>query len=238
MNLDMEVIKMSDTVIDIPANNVVVMPNQDKQEKPQELKVNEVNYNPVFPILTCMVKVELPIDDIASAIFKKAGEIENVPNGFSSMVVDPSFVKSLPHGDKVEGAIYGLGVEYLRQVKAEFNADKCNLRTWVHILRKGAHYPRFPMPNTQIAGMFVIRTASKASPLVVHNPTMIYRSHDRMPSRMEDYTAFTAPSAMFELMENTIYLWPSWLSFDIPTMEVGGPLVAVMFTMDFLPPGV
>ncbi len=206
-------------------------------EQPQTKEKNVINYNPIFPTLTASVLMDFDNEDMAQAVYKTVGDKTNITNGYSSLLADPKAVENLPHGQELLGAIYQISLSFLREMKVEFNSDKCNLRSWLSVHRKGSYTPKTRNPLSQLSGVYFIKAETDTNALVLHNPTTPLRSHEHLPMRAQDFTAFTAPSMAIQPEENTLFIWPSWVEQEISEMQVGGPLICVNFTIDFLPSG-
>lgn len=207
------------------------------EEQPQQKEKNVINYNPVFPTLTASVLMDFDNNQMAEEVYKSVGDKTNITNGYSSLLDNPKAVENLPKGQDLLGAIYQISLSFLREMKVEFNPEKCNMRTWLTVHRKGSYAPKTRNPLSQLSGVYYIKADKDMSSLVLHNPTTPLRSHEHLPMRIQDFTAFTAPSMAIQPEENTLFIWPSWLEHEIPEMQVGGPLICVNFTIDFLPSG-
>jgi hypothetical protein len=210
---------------------------QNKNEQPTENQKNVINYNPVFPTLTCTVETDLDFEETLQDIYKLASDTVNSPIGYSTLGQDPNAVKKLAGGENIEGAIYGIATNFMKELRSEIDEEKCFLRTWLNVTRLKNHQPRISHPNAQLAGMVVISTGEKPTPFLLHNPTSAFRSHEVPPMKVSDYTAFTAPSVVLEAKAGTVFMWPAWMQYEIPETTVGGPFIFVGFTIDFLPRG-
>lgn len=207
------------------------------EEQPPKPKVNEIAYNPIFPTLTLSVITDFPVEDMASDVYKIASDTKNFMGGYTTLGVDAQALDRITKGKDLQGAIYQIALQFMRENKAEFNADKCAIRTWINVVRKDGFVPQVPAFQAQLTGMFFIQCSKETSPLILHNPTTPFRLHEHQPARPEDYTAFTAPSAVIQPEQGTIFMWPAWIRSEIPPMMVGGPLIYVGFTVDYLPAG-
>ena len=201
----------------------------------QEAKPNAILYDPVFPVLTASVLLEFDLDTMRSEIYKIASDKKNAPGGFISEQKD---VDTLSQGTELQGAVYQVCLNFLRELKLEFNTEKCSMRCAINVLRKDGYLPIQQMQHSQVTGMFFVSRPTGTSNLMLHNPTTPLRSHEHLPMRPQDLTAFTAPSISIEPKENTLYVWPSWLKHELSSMDIGGPLIAISFAIDFLPTGV
>lgn len=206
-------------------------------EQPQQKEKNVINYNPIFPTLTASVLLDFDNEEMAQAVYKTVGETTNITNGYNSLLADPKAVENLPNGQELLGALYQLSLSFLRELKVEFNPEKCNLRSWLTVHRKGSYMPKQRNPLSQVSGVYFIKADKDMGSLVLHNPTTPLRSHEHLPMRPQDFTAFTAPSMAIQPEEGTLFIWPSWIEQEIAEMSVGGPMICVNFTIDFLPAG-
>jgi uncharacterized protein (TIGR02466 family) len=228
----MEQMKMSNELTTVePVDQV------DQTEQPQEPQKNVINFNPVFPTLTASVLLDFDVEEMKQEVYKLASDLKNFPGGYTSLISNPKAVDDMKNGQELLGALYQISLSFLREMKVEFNAEKCNLRTWVNVLRKDGYIPQQNHPLTQLTGMYFLSCQEKTSPIVLHNPTAPLRAHEHVPMRVQDFTAFTAPSMVIQPKENTLYVWPSWLKYEIPAMEIGGPLIYIGYSVDFLPTG-
>lgn len=214
-----------------------VTPKQPGTEQPDPNAKNVINYGPVFPILTASVNLDLDFEDTLSQIYKTVGEVVNSPSGYTSLSVDPDAVKKLPLGQEIEGAIYGITTSIMDEIKIEYDKEKCMIRTWLNVVRKDNHVPRMHYPHAQYAGAIILKGGSDCSPIIFHNPTEQMRGHMLAPMRVKDLGPFTASSITLEAVPGRFYVWPAWCQTEVPPMPVGGPLIYVAFTIDFLPSG-
>ena len=233
---------MSDiTDIEVKGEEVTAaVPEQQTPAEPDPNAKNVINYNPVFPTLTLVVNTDFDTVDMARDVYKTIGDRENMPGGYCSLFdgMNSKAVETLPKGEDLKGAIYQIALAYMRELKLEINPEKCSVRTWLNILRLNGYVHKPVTGPSQLTGVFVIQSDKTTSPVVLHNPTMRLRSHEALPSRPADFTAFTAPSMQLELEPGRLYMWPSWMEHEVPHMVKGGPLIFVTFTVDYLPPGV
>ena len=206
-------------------------------EQPQEDQKNVIRFDPVFPVLTCSVDTDLDFQDTLQDIYKLASDSVNSPSGYTTLGMDPEAVKKLANGEQIEAAIYGIACAFMKELKSEIDEEKCFIRSWLNVTRLENHVPRITHTGAQLAGMVVIATGDKPSPVLMHNPTAIYRSHEVPPLRVADYTAFTAPSVVIEPKAGSVYMWPAWMQYEVPQTQQGGPFIFIGFTVDFMPRG-
>lgn len=224
---------MSDQVQDVEVKNETVAAEGDRPKAEK----NQVQFEPLFPILTAMVDLDIDFEETLQHIYKLSGDAVNSPVGWTTLGQDPAAVKKLPAGEAIEGAIYGVATTFMKELKSEYDPDKCLIRSWINVIRKGNHQPRMNFANNQLCGVIILSSQEKSPPVVLHNPSSIYRAHEIPPFRIADYTPFTSPTAALPAKPNHMILWPSWVQQEIPPAEAGVPLIYIAFTVDFLPKG-
>jgi hypothetical protein len=205
------------------------------QDQPSEEK-NVINYNPIFPTLTAVVNIDLPIEDMARDLWTLAGETENCDGGYTTFMTRQT-IDHIKGIDEAKQAIYGIACAFGREQKFEVNYDKAAVNIWANVMRRGGIQSPMSHTNSYFAGVINISVAEDDSPLLLSNPTYLYRGHEGF-IRPDDYGPFTAPSMSMKTKNNQLLIWPSWLQYAVPKMKTSGPRVTLGFTVDFLPPGV
>ena len=206
-------------------------------EEQLDTKPNEIMFNPIFPVLTASVLLDFDLETMKSEIYNIASDKKNFPGGFTTKQSDIKAVDKLSEGEKIQGAIYQISLNFLRELKLEFDPDRCSVRTAINVLRKDGYLPVEQTPHAQVSGMFFVSCPVGSSKMMLHNPTTHLRSHEHLPMRPQDLTAFTAPSILIEPKDNMLYIWPAWMKHELAPMEIGGPLIVISFAVDFLPTG-
>ena len=215
-----------------------VVDNNTTPATPPAPETNVINYNPIFPVMTASVLLDLPIDDMANDILRMATDVENYEGGFSSLFTSLS-LSNVGSYSKLEEAIYGVSSSYLQELKYEKNDSKCSIVAWANVMRTGGHQRSLAHPHTQLSGAFIVKSDDRAVPFVFDNPTNIFRMHELQIKNPDDFSPYTSPFFSVQPKANTLMIWPSWLTYNIPKISPGAsvPFIFISFTVDFLPPG-
>lgn len=201
-----------------------------------EMQKNVINYTPVFPVMTASVLLDLPVEDMIQDVLQLATDTKNYEGGYTTFFNKQNI--DLVRGVKeLKEAIYGVTCAFGRELKYEMNYDKCSIELWVSVMRRGGYHPPHNHPRSTFSGTFYARVDDKMSPLVMMNPTSSLRMHDHY-IRPQDAGAFTSEAMTVKPVNNTMHIWPSWMSHYVPEMVESGPRIAFSFNVDFLPPGV
>lgn len=215
-----------------------VIPTQPAdQGEPDYSAKNTLFYNPIFPIMTVMVNLEMPIEEMASEIAKMSSDTKNYDGGFTTYF-NRQNLDHVPGIAQLKEAIFGITTAYARELKLEMNEEKFSVHMWANYMRKDGYHPPHIHPRSQISGTFYVKCNEKSSPIVLCNPTEALRMHDLQPGRVGDFTPFTSPSVSIQPKENQLLLWPSWLYHYVPTHMDSSPRISISFNVDTLPPGV
>lgn len=201
----------------------------DAQEK------NVITYNPVFPIMTASITLDLPVEAMASDMLELAGDTTNHVSGFTT-ASESILLDRFQGVAKLKEAIYGIACTFGRELNYEANYDKCSITVWANVMRKGSHTLPQGHKRTVFSGVFFATAPSNSGSIAMMNPTNIYRDHEPLVAP-HDTTAFTADSYGIMPSLNSLSMWPSWLQYCMPEVKSEDPLVCFFFTVDFLPPG-
>lgn len=212
-------------------SNEVTVP---EQQAPSN-EVNVINYNPIFPTLTAVVNLDLPVEDMARGLWELAGDKENCDGGYTTFMTGQS-IEHIRGYDLAKQAVYGIACAFGREQKFEVNYDKAAVHIWANVMRRGGSQPPMSHTGSFFTGVINVSVAEDDSPLLLSNPTQIYRGHEGY-IRPADYGPFTAPSMSVKNANNQLVIWPSWMQYAFPKMNTSGPRVSLGFTVDFLPPG-
>lgn len=202
---------------------------------PVVLETNVINYEPVFPVMTAKVLLDLPIENMVEDALAFVDNEQNFPGGFSSVYTDRS-IDSLRGVSELKQAIYGVACSFGRELKYEANYDKSNIQLWLDVMRRDNARETWISPRGILAGHFVIRTEENYSPILLSNPTNPFRIHEPAV-RPEDQGPFTAEALVIKPEVGVLYLWPAWMPCRLPPMTEPGPRISYGFKIDFLPPG-
>jgi uncharacterized protein (TIGR02466 family) len=206
-----------------------------QQETDMDAK-NTIFYNPVFPIMTASINLDLPVEDMASGIYQLASDIKNYEGGYTTFHNGQSIdhIRGIP---ELKEAIYGVVMSFTRELKVEVNPNKCSIQLWASVIRRDGHHGVHHHPRSMYSGTFYVNVNENSSPLVLMNPTMQMRVHDPVPSRPQDLGPFTSESLAIKPKNNQLILWPSWLMHHVPVHTDSAPRVAISFNVDFAPNG-
>lgn len=220
------------------SNELTTTDNTTAPEQPKGDEKNVIMYNPVFPVMTATVNLDLPIEDMAQDLLQLASDTVNYDGGFTTFF-NRQRIDHIRGYKQLEEAIYGVTNSFLRELKYEVNPQKCSIQTWASVIRHGGSHGIHNHPRCVVSGTFYVQCDDQSVPLVIENPTNAFRMHEPSVSRPEDYTAFTAPSMMIQPKPNMMALWPSWLYHYVPkvTKDNSVPRIAISFNVDFLPMG-
>lgn len=196
---------------------------------------NKLNYQPVFPVLTTSVKLDLPIAEMKTGLLQLAGDTKNYEGGFTTFFNNQS-LDHIQGIKELKEAIYGIACAFGRELKFECNYEKSAIQLWVNVMRKGNYHPPHNHARSIFSGTFYVDTDESMSPIVFVNPTKDYRFHEPM-IRPQDVGPFTSETMMMKPEKGSLLMWPSWLYHFVPEMNVEGPRVSLSFSVDFLPPG-
>lgn len=194
-----------------------------------------INYNPIFPVLTCEVELDLPLDLINADALKLAGDQKNYEGGFTTFYDRPE-IEKITHMNGLRQAIYSVAVHYAGEADYELNVNKCSVDLWVSVMKRGGYHPQHNHPRSTFSGTFYSLVDEKTSPLILLNPTNAMRMHDPHP-KQEQHSPFAAGNYMIQPKQGYLYLWPSWLEHFVPEMQVDRDRISFSFNIDFLPLG-
>ena len=210
------------------------MNNQIETEQPKP-QLNEINYTPVFPVLTASVLLDLPIEDMVKGMLEKAVDLKNYTGGYTTYFNGEN-IDNVKGVAELKEAIYGICCSMARELKYSVNYEKCALRVWANVMRKDNYHEMHNHPGALFSGTFYAQTDDTMSPLVLKNPNFMYRGQDPI-SAPQDMTPFTATFLTILPKVNQLYIWPAWMEHFVPEMKVSGPRVSFSFSINFLPVG-
>lgn len=194
-----------------------------------------INYNPIFPILTCEVELDLPLDLINADALKLAGDAKNYEGGFTTFFDRPE-VEKITHMNGLRQSIYSVAVHYANEADYQLNLEKCSVDLWVNVMRKGGYHPPHIHPRSTFSGTFYSLVSEATSPLILLNPTNPFRMHDPQPKQNKQ-SPFSAENYMLRPKQGYLYLWPSWIEHFVPEMGAEEDRISFSFNVDFLPLG-
>lgn len=220
------------------SNELTTIDQPSSGDQPDPDAKNVINYNPVFPVMTASVNLDLPVEDMAQDLLQLASDTVNYDGGYTTYF-NKQRIDHIRGFKQLEEAIYGVTNSFLRELKYEVNPQKCSIHSWASVIRYGGSHGIHNHPRSVISGTYYIQCDEKSVPLVIENPTNGFRMHDPMVMRPEDFTAFTAPSMTVQPKPNMMVIWPSWLYHYVPKVidQEARPRIAISFNVDFLPPG-
>jgi len=194
-----------------------------------------INYNPIFPVLTCEVELDLPLDLINADALKLAGDAKNYEGGFTTFFNRPD-VDKITHMNGLRQAIYSIAVHYASEADYELNIEKCSVDLWVNVMKRGGYHPPHIHPRSTFSGTFYSLVKETTSPLVILNPTNPFRMHDPQP-KQDQQSPFSAANYLIQPKQGYLYMWPSWLEHFVPEMTTDEDRISFSFNIDFLPVG-
>lgn len=212
------------------------MSTPQEQMSDEELnRPNTIYYEPIFPVLTAKVKLELPVEDMARDLLQLETE-KNYSGGFTTFYNKQS-IEHIAGYPQLKEAIYSISLAFAREHKFEVDPEKCAIWTWASIMRKDGYLPSHNHPRSQFSGMFFIKRSSEAPQLVIESPTIPFRMHEPPITNPENYGPFTSPVLSLTPEGNTMLIWPSWMHHMIPPVVNDEPLIIISFNVDYLPAG-
>lgn len=204
------------------------------------LKVNEVRFSPVFPTLIGEVLLDLPVEDMVSDVIKISSDTRNYEGGFTTFF-DRKNLDEVRGMKELKEAIGGIAATFGREHKYEMNYDRCAIDVWVNVMNKAGVHSTHNHKNTYFSGAFYARIDDEMSPLLLRNPTHVWRSKEAAINP-KDLTAFTSEWMVIQPKPNMLYIWPSWMEHRVPQMDqdkpMAGPRISFNFNVDYLPLGV
>lgn len=204
-------------------------------ERP-EMQPNVINYEPIFPILVASILLDLPVEKMVKGMLEKAVDIKNHIGGYTTYFNGEN-IDSIEGVAPLKEAIYGISCAFGRELKYELDYERCALRVWANVMRKGDYHPMHNHRRSIFSGTFYAQVDDTMSPLIIKNPNNINKMHEPVIVKPEDNTPFSASLIVIKPKVNHLHIWPSWLEYEVPQMEVGGPRVSFSFSVDFLQPG-
>jgi len=124
-------------------------------ERP-EMQPNVINYNPIFPILTGNVLLDLPITNMEEDILKFVNNQSNCPGGYSSLFSSQS-IENVQGVSALRDAIYGISCAFGRELKYEINYDKSFINVWFDVMRRSNYHVAHNQPRSVFTGTFIVR---------------------------------------------------------------------------------
>ncbi len=196
---------------------------------------NKISYNPIFPILTGSVKLDLPIAEMKAGLLNLAGDQKNYEGGFTTFFNNQD-LDHITGIKQLKEAIYGVSCAVGRELKFECSYEKASIQLWVNVMRKGCYHPPHHHARSVFSGTFYVECDETMSPFAFINPTRDLRNHE--PAiRPQDAGPFTSEIMMIKPQVGMLNIWPSWIHHYVPEMKVDGPRISLSFNVDFLPPG-
>lgn len=218
-------------------SNELTTIDQPTQNQPDPNAINVINYNPVFPTLIAQVKLDLPVHDMAADLMHYANGRDNYDGGFTTYF-DKSSIDHLRGVSKLKEAIYGVSASFMKEMKYVVNLDKCSIQLWVNVMRKDGFHGIHNHPRSVLSGTYYVQTSEDSAPIIFENPTNIYRGHDCVVEKPEDFSPYTSPLLAINAQPNTMLIWPSWLYHHVPRHNSSIPRISMSFNVDYLPVGV
>lgn len=212
-----------------------VQPQTENQPDPNA--INVINYNPVFPTIIAQVMLDLPVQDMAADLMNYANDRDNYDGGFTTYF-DRSSIDHLRGVTQLKEAIYGVSASFMKEMKYQVNLEKCSIQLWVNVMKKGGFHGIHNHPRSVLSGTYYVQTTEECAPIIFENPLNIYRGHDCVVEKPDDYSPFTAPLMAINAKPNTMLLWPSWLFHHVPRHNSNFPRISMSFNVDYLPVGV
>ncbi|NBX49448.1 hypothetical protein EBT25_05790 [bacterium] len=194
-----------------------------------------INYEPIFPLMTASVKLDLPIQDMAVDVLELAKQEKNYSGGYTTYF-NKQVVDMLRGVSDLKETIYGVCAAFGRELKYELNYDRCAIELWASVIRKGGYHPPHNHARSMFSGTFYVNVDADMSPLVLMNPTTPFRMHEGFV-RDADKGPFTSDVLVLKPENNQMIIWPSWLNHYVPEMEVDKSRIAFSFNVDYLPIG-
>lgn len=195
----------------------------------------EVSFNPLFPVLLGEISLDLPIQHMSADVIKMAGKKTNWPGGWNSMV-DRTSLEQVAGIRDAQEAMYGIAVAFAQELKFNIDPQKGGVNVSAAVMYgKGEAIPRTLSPQSTFSGMICIKEGTKPMSLVIHNPHLSSRMHEPMVKDPKDFNPYTAPAAMLPLEANKLYIWPSWLEYEVPAQKMTNGPALLMFQVDFMP---
>ena len=213
-----------------------ISPARNSQEAPDPEAKNVLFYNPIFPIMTAQVNLDLPVQKMANEFLQMATDINNYDGGFTTYQ-NKAPLDMLPGVVDLKQAIYGIANTFNKELKYEVNQEKCSIQMWVNVMRKDGWHGHHNHPNCVYSGCFYVQGDEEASPLIIENPSNMFRMHEPKPMRAEDMGPFTSPMMAIPVKVNSLLLWPAWLTHYVPKNPSNIPRISVSFNVDYLPLG-
>lgn len=201
----------------------------------ETVEKNVINYTPIFPILVCNIHLDLPVIAMSKHILDAASDIKNYFGCWSSLL-SPNGIDGIDGVKELKQVIYGVSCSLGRELKYELEYEKSNLIVWAVAMSCDSFQPLRHSPRTTFSGVFFSHVESNKSSLVLKNPTTIFRNHEPIISP-QDTTPFNASGFNIKPEENVLYIWPSWMEYEVPQIQTDERLVAFHFSIDFLPSG-
>ena len=208
-------------------------PEQTSNE--EQNQINTIYYEPIFPVLTAKVKLDLPVEDMARDLLQMEAD-KNFSGGFTTFFNKQS-IDHIAGYQQLKEAIYGVSLSFAREHKFEVDPEKCAIWTWASVMRKGGYLPSHNHPRSHFSGVFFIKRDPGSAPLIVESPTIPLRMHEPPITNPENYGPFTSPVLTLTPEDNTIMIWPSWLYHQIPLIMDDSPFITISFNIDYLPAG-
>lgn len=197
--------------------------------------VNTINYNPIFPVMTATVKLDLPVATLCEDSLKLAGDQKNYEGGYTTFFNNQN-IDHIRGVTELRQAIFGVCSAFGREMKYEANYDKCSIHLWVNVMKKGGYHPPHNHARSVFSGTFYAKVDETTSGLILINPTQPLRNHDPLV-RAEDAGPFTSETLLMRPEVNTMIIWPSWLMHSVPQMDSDETRISFSFNVDYLPPG-
>jgi uncharacterized protein (TIGR02466 family) len=214
----------------------VVNSNQITESQPDPDAKNVINYNPIFPILMAQINLDLPVTDMAEDLMSLANNTENYSGGFTTYYTN-QYIDGVRGITDLKQAIYGVAAAYMKELKYDVNLEKCGIHLWANIMKKDGYHGHHRHERSVLSGTYYVQTFEDSSPLIIENPTSMFRMHEPIVAKPEDYTAFTSPMLSLQPKPNTLFMWPSWLVHHVPSSKSSLPRISLSFNVDYLPKG-
>ena len=99
----------------------------------------------------------------------------------------------------------------------EFNNNEQNLSNiWINISLFGNNNMSHNHPYSDISGVYYVKAPNKCGDIVFEHPAIDYLTfYAPLPTEPEDFNSYNSVTWWKSAVENTLYLFPSWLKHRV-----------------------
>ena len=203
------------------------------------LESNVVQHS-VFPTLITQTTLDLDVERMASEILDIHSTLDsNYSGGYTSYGESGAIHSKFKN-------VYGIEELYqsirrlcdIHDEAQHFVApNPPKVYAWVNVMTRGGMHGIHDHENSDKriihSGTFYVRWLPGMSQIKFHSPLRQIKQIEPGVFPPGDYSKYNKPSFTLDTPPNTLLMWPSWLSHEVPPMLVDGPRITISFNVNY-----